>query len=83
MGLKDKQGRIMHQCKKEMSVGIKVPAQHRVHRTSAGAAHTFGVVAPKGGFGIRWFFPPIPALAGNASRWAALKSPDQYRTRLW
>jgi len=46
-----------------------------VHRTSAGAAHTFGILAlPKGGFGVWGFCPPNPALAGNACRWAlALK----------
>jgi len=27
--------------------------------------------APNGGFGVWWFCPPNPALAGNASRWAA------------
>jgi len=37
-----------------------------VHRTSAGAAHTFGEGGPNGGFGVWWLFPPIPALAGNA-----------------
>ena len=34
-------------------------------------AHTFGEAAQNGGFGAWWFCPPIPALAGNASRWAA------------
>jgi hypothetical protein len=33
-------------------------------------AHTFRVAAPNGGFGVWWFCPPIPALAGNACRWA-------------
>jgi hypothetical protein len=31
-------------------------------------AHTFGVAAPNGGFGIWWLFSPNPALAGNAYR---------------
>jgi hypothetical protein len=30
----------------------------------------FWVSGPNGGFGIWWFFPPNPALAGNACRWA-------------
>ena len=34
-------------------------------------AHTFGEAAPRGGFGVWWFCPPIPALAGNACRWPA------------
>ena len=34
-------------------------------------AHTFGVAAPRGGFGVWWLRSPSPALAGNASRWAA------------
>jgi hypothetical protein len=33
-------------------------------------ARTFREAAPRGGFGVWWFFPPNPALAGNASRWA-------------
>jgi len=33
-------------------------------------AHTFEEAAPKGGFGVWWFCPPTPALAGNACRWA-------------
>jgi len=40
-----------------------------VHWTSAGVAHTWGDSAPKADspFGI---FPPNPALASNACRWA-------------
>jgi len=45
-------------------------AQHRVHRTSAGRWPHFQISGPNGGFGVWWFFPPSPALAGNASRWA-------------
>jgi len=37
-----------------------------------GVARTFGLAAPNGGFGVWWFFPPTPALAGNACRWAAM-----------
>ena len=33
-------------------------------------ARTFGEAAPRGGFGVWWLHPPIPALAGNACRWA-------------
>jgi hypothetical protein len=49
----------------------KKAAQHRVHRTSAGAAGTSGDSVPLAGspFG---FFLPIPVLAGNTNRWAAL-----------
>jgi hypothetical protein len=48
----------------------KKAAQHRVHRTSAGAARTSGDSAPSAGspFG---FFLPNPALAGNTNCWAA------------
>jgi hypothetical protein len=35
-----------------------------------GFARTFGTPAPNGGFGVWWLFPPNPALAGNACRWA-------------
>jgi len=35
-------------------------------------AHTFREAAPKGGFGVWWLCPPIPALAGNACRWAVV-----------
>jgi len=41
-----------------------------VHRTSAGRWPHFRGRGPNGGFGIWWFFPPNPALAGNACRWA-------------
>jgi len=41
-----------------------------VHRTSAGVRPHFRDSGPNGGFGIWWFCPLIPALAGNASRWA-------------
>jgi len=34
------------------------------------AARTFGEGGPNGGFGVWWLCPPIPALAGNACRWA-------------
>jgi len=46
------------------------PAQHRLHRTSAGFAHTWGDSAPKTGspFG---FYLPNPALAGKTCRSAA------------
>jgi hypothetical protein len=47
---------------------------HRVHRTSAGAAHTFSEAAPNGGFGVWRLCPPNPALAGNACRWCAKRS---------
>jgi len=46
------------------------PAQHRVYRTSAGIRPHFWDSAPNGGFGVWWFFPLSPALAGNACRWA-------------
>jgi hypothetical protein len=36
-----------------------------------GFTHTFGDDAQSGGFGVWWLFPPNPALAGNACRWAA------------
>jgi len=39
-----------------------------VHRTSAGFRPHFQGFGHNGGFGIWWFFPPNPALAGNASR---------------
>jgi hypothetical protein len=53
-------------------LSLNPSAQHRVHRTSAGAAHTFGDSGPNGGFGVWRFFPPNPALAGNACRWAVI-----------
>ena len=28
-------------------------------------AHTFGILAPSGGFNVCWLCPPIPALAGT------------------
>jgi len=31
---------------------------------------SFREAAPNGGFGVWWFCPPSPALAGNACRWA-------------
>jgi hypothetical protein len=43
-------------------------------------AHAFGETAPNGEFGAWWFFPPNPALAGNANRWAA---PKQERTTMY
>jgi len=42
-----------------------------VHRTSAGICPHFRGFCLNGGFGVWWFFPPNPTLAGNASRWAA------------
>jgi tetratricopeptide (TPR) repeat protein len=36
-----------------------------------GFARTCGEGGPNGGFGVWWFLPPNPALAGNACRWAA------------
>jgi len=47
----------------------KQAAQHRVQRTSAGCAALPGIQTQKSEstFG---FFPPIPALAANARRWA-------------
>jgi hypothetical protein len=41
-----------------------------VHRTSAGVPPHFRDSGPNGGFGVWWLCPPIPALAGNACRWA-------------
>ena len=38
------------------------------HRTSAGLRPHFRGFGPDGGFCVWWFFPPNPALAGNASR---------------
>jgi len=37
-----------------------------------GFARTFGEAAQRGRFGIWWFCPLNPALAGNASRWPVL-----------
>ena len=42
-----------------------------MHRISAGIRPHFRDSGPNGGFGIWWLFPPNPALAGNACRWAA------------
>jgi len=42
-----------------------------VHRTSAGRWPHFQVSGPNGGFGVWRLYPPNPALAGNACRWAA------------
>jgi len=42
-----------------------------VHRTSVGVRPRFRGSGPNGGFGVWWLCPPGPALAGNASRWAA------------
>ena len=42
-------------------------------------AHTFGVSAPTGGFGVWWLCPPNPALASNACRWVAVWSANPYR----
>jgi hypothetical protein len=47
-------------------------AQHRVHRTSAGVRPHLRDSGPNGGFGVWWLYPPNPALAGNACRWALL-----------
>ena len=38
-----------------------------MHRTSAGILPHFRGVCSEGGFGVWWFYPPNPALAGNAS----------------
>jgi hypothetical protein len=58
-----------------------------VHRTSAGRWPHFWDSGPNGGFGICWFSPPSPALAGNACRWAVdaesiLKSGISYMSKL-
>jgi hypothetical protein len=45
-----------------------------VHRTSAGFRPHFRDSGPNGGFGVWQLFPPNPALAGNASRWAVPSS---------
>jgi hypothetical protein len=37
-------------------------------------AHTFGILALNGGFGVWWLSPPTPALAGNACRSTAAPS---------
>jgi hypothetical protein len=42
-----------------------------MQRTSEVIRPHFWGFSPNGGFGIWWFFPPNPALAGNASRWTA------------
>jgi putative redox protein len=45
-----------------------------VQRTSAGLCPHFRGVCSEGGFGVWWFFLPIPALAANACRSAAIQS---------
>jgi len=42
-----------------------------VHADKCGLCPHFWGFSPNGGFGVWWFFPPNPALAGNASRWAS------------
>jgi len=43
-----------------------------VHADKCGLCPHFWGFSPNGGFGVWWFFPPNPALAGNASRWALM-----------
>jgi len=43
-------------------------AEHRVPDKRGALPALAGKAAPNGGFGVWWFCPPIPALAGNANR---------------
>lgn len=40
-----------------------------MHRTSADIHPYFRGRGPNGGLGVWWLCPPLPAFAGNASRW--------------
>jgi hypothetical protein len=55
-------------------VKIKIVLQKRPNTACTGQVRafrrTFGDSGPNGGFGVWWLYPPNPALAGNASRWA-------------
>jgi len=54
---------------------IVASSQKRANTACTGqvraVGRTFESAAPNGGFGFWWFFPPHPALAGNANRWLA------------